>query len=159
DLLASPLHLHLFMETFDRRPAGPVATIPALFRRNVDQALREHPGLKGSIEAVIGYLRTDLTRPTADLSDDDVTRIRGERAQTLSIEEIQIRLHPVEDLAYEGWVFKRVREEGGGYRFVFQTRAEYLVYLDLLRSKPADEDELAYWTRRADEPIVFPEYA
>jgi tetratricopeptide (TPR) repeat protein len=159
DLLANPLYLHLFMETFDGREALGVSTVPELFRRNVDQALSEHHGLGGSIEAVIGYLRADLARPTADLSDDDVNAIRAEWARTLAVEERQIRFHPVEDLAHEGWVFKRVREEGGGYRFVFQTRAEYLIYLDLRRSMPRDGDSLAYWTRRADEPVVFPEYA
>ena len=147
------------METFDGRPAEAVATIPALFRTYVDRAVREHPGLNTSIEAVIGHLRADLARPSADLTDDDVNTIRATWAQTLTDAERQQRLHPVEDLAHEGWVHKRVREEGGGYRFTFQHVAEYLVYLDLRRARPAAEDELAYWTRRAAPNPVFPEYA
>jgi tetratricopeptide (TPR) repeat protein len=158
-LLINPLHLHLFMETFDGRPAEEVATIPALFRTYVDGAVREHPGLNTSIEAVIGHLRADLSRPSADLSDDDVNTIRATWAQTLTDAERQQRLHPVEDLAHEGWVHKRVREEGGGYRFTFQRVAEYLVYLDLRNSRPKAEDERTYWTRRAAPNPVFPEYA
>jgi tetratricopeptide (TPR) repeat protein len=56
-------------------------------------------------------------------------------------------------------VHKRVREEGGGYRFTFQRVTEYLVYLDLRRSRPAAEDELPYWTRLTAPEPVFPEYA
>ena len=52
-----------------------------------------------------------------------------------------------------------VREEGGGYRFVFQEVAEYLVYLDLRQNRPSGEDELSYWTRRAAYERVFSEYA
>jgi tetratricopeptide (TPR) repeat protein len=158
-LLINPLHLHLFMETFNGRPAEEVSTIPALFRTYVDRALREHPGLNTSIEAVIGHLRADLARPSADLTDDDVNTIRATWAQTLTDAERLQRLHPVEDLAHEGWVHKRVREEGGGYRFTFQAVAEYLIYLNLRRARPAAEDELSYWTRRAAPTPVFPEYA
>jgi hypothetical protein len=158
-LLANPLYLHLFMETFDGRPAEALTGVPDLFRRYVDQAVREHPGLSASIEAVIGHLRADLSRPTADLTDDDVNAIRVAWARSLTVAECQQRLHPVEDLAHEGWVHKRVREEGGGYRFTFQAVAEYLVYLNLRRSRPAGEDELAYWSRRAAPATVFPEYA
>ena len=160
-VLLNPLYLHLFMETFAGRGAEPVATVPALFRRYVDQALREHPGLTGSIDEVIGHFRSDLTRPSADLTDDDVNAIRRAWAKRKDLTEAQqqFRLHPVEDLANEGWVGKRVREEGGGYRFVFQAVAEYLVYLDLLQNRPSGEDELSYWTRRAAPDRVFPEYA
>jgi hypothetical protein len=147
------------METFDGRPAEPIATVPTLFRRYVDRALREHPGLLRSIEAVIGHIRDNPARPSADLDDDDVNAIRETWAKTLTVEERSIRLYPVEDLAHEGWVLKRVREEGGGYRFTFQAVAEYLIYLDLLRAKPEAEDELAYWTRRVVPGPVFPEYA
>jgi len=137
-VLLNPLHLHLFMETFAGRGAEPVATVPALFSLYVDQALREHPGLKGSTDEVIGHFRSDLTRPSADLTDDDVNAIRRAWAKRKDLTEAQqqFRLHPVEDLAHEGWVVKRVREEGGGYRFVFQAVAEYLVYLDLLQNRP-----------------------
>jgi hypothetical protein len=143
-LLANPPYLHLFMATFDGRPAEVLANVPDLFRRYIDQAVQEHPGLAASIEAVIGHLRTDLARPTADLADDDVNAIRAAWARSLTEGELRNRLHPVEDLAHEGWVLKRVREEGGGYRFLFQAVAEYLVYLDLRRARPQGEDELAY---------------
>ena len=68
-------------------------------------------------------------------------------------------LNPVEGLAHEGILTKRVREEGGGYRFVFQAVAEYLIYRSLAESRPAEEAEPAYWAHRAVPARVFPEYA
>jgi tetratricopeptide (TPR) repeat protein len=64
----------------------------------------------------------------------------------------------VEALVYEGFLSKRVREEGGGYRFVFQTVAEYLIYSHLAEERRGQE-VLAYWQRRAEPGKVFPEYA
>jgi hypothetical protein len=76
-LLVNPLYLHLFMQTFDGRSAEALATVPELFQGYVEQAVREHPGLMGSIAAVTGHLLADLERPTADLTDDDVNAIRA----------------------------------------------------------------------------------
>ena len=79
------------METFDGRPAEALASVPDLFARYVEGAIREHPGLTSSIESVIGHLRDDLTRPTADLTDDDVNAIRAAWARGRTIEEVAQR--------------------------------------------------------------------
>jgi tetratricopeptide (TPR) repeat protein len=157
-LLSNPLYLHLFMETFDRRVAESVITVPALFRRYVSGALQHSGGLQGSVEPVINHLLKELHRPGANLNDDDVNTIRRFWAEGRSIEEARLELSPVEALAHEGWITKRVREEGGGYRFVFQAVAEYLLYLQL-KQQQGTEEELAYWARRAKPEVVFPEYA
>jgi tetratricopeptide (TPR) repeat protein len=159
DLLLNPLYLHLFMETFDGRSAEPVLTVPSLFRQYVERALRERPGLGASVEAVVGHLLGDLTRPSADLTDDDCNAIRRAWAEGRSAEEARLELSPVEGLAHEGLVTKRVREEGGGYRFVFQTVAEYLLYRHFVAAKPPAEDEGACWGRLARPAKVFGEYS
>ncbi len=87
DLLKNPLYLHLFMVTFDGQPVEPVVTVSALFQRYVDTTLRERPGLRECVEAVIAHLLQDLTRPEADLSDDDYHAIRQAWAAPLSAEE------------------------------------------------------------------------
>jgi len=159
ELLLNPLYLHLFMETFQGERAESVATIPALFRCFVDRCMKLHPGLEQSVHAVIGHLLDDLTRPGADLSDDDVNAIRRKWAESLTAEEARIYLSPVEGLVLEGWIRKRVREDGGGYRFAFQTVAEYLIFIYLSHELRDGEDELVYWTRIAKPLDVFPEYA
>ena len=159
DLLINPLYLHLFMVTFDGQPVEPVATASALFRRYVDTTLRERPGLRECVDAVMAHLLRDLTRPGADLSDDDCHTIRQAWAAARSAEEARLTLNPVEGLAHEGLLTKRVREEGGGYRFVFQAVAEYLIYRSLAEGRPIAEAEEVYWARRAAPARVFPEYA
>jgi hypothetical protein len=159
ELLTNPLYLHLFMVTFDGQPVEPVATVSALFRRYVDTTLRERPGLRECVEVVIAHLLRDLTRPGADLIDDDYHIIRQAWAVSRSAEEARLTLNPVEGLAHEGMLTKRVREEGGGYRFVFQAVAEYLIYRSLAEGRPARETEYAYWARHAAPASVFPEYA
>jgi tetratricopeptide (TPR) repeat protein len=158
-LLTNPLYLHLFMVTFDRKPAESVTTAPALFRRYVDTALDERPGLQACVDSVIDYLLVDLTRPGADLTDDDYHAIRRAWTEARSAEEARLTLDPIQGLAHEGMITKRVREEGSGYRFVFQAVVEYLIYWYLSRDRSESEDELAYWTRRATSPQVFPEYS
>ena len=157
-LLLNPLHLHLFMETFDRKAAEPVLTAPALFRKYVAVALQQRAGLKGSIEPVIDHLLKDLNRPSANLSDNDVSTIRRIWVEGRSPEEARLELSPVEGLAHEGWIKKRVRKEGGGYRFVFQAVAEYLIYFHLIKQRPQNEEEIVYWTHLASPTAVFPEY-
>jgi hypothetical protein len=157
DLLTNPLYLHLFMVTFDGQPVEPVVTVSALFRRYVDTTLRERPGLRECVATVMDHLLQDLTRPGADLSDDDCHAIRQAWAAARSAEEARLTLNPVEGLAHEGILTKRVREEGGGYRFVFQAVAEYLIYRSLAESRPTGEAEPAYWARRATPASVFPE--
>jgi len=159
DLLTNPLYLHLFMVTFDGQPVEPVTTVSTLFRRYVDTTLRDRPGLRECVDAVMAHLLQDLTRPGADLSDDDCHTIRQAWAAARSAEEARLTLSPVEGLAHEGMLTKRVREEGGGYRFVFQAVAEYLLYRSLAEGRPAGEAEEVYWARRAAPASVFPEYA
>ena len=159
DLLTNPLYLHLFMEAFDGREAEPVKNPPALFRRYIGRAMAEHPGLEASVEAVITWLLRDLNRPSADLDDDDCNALRRAWADGLNATEARLLLSPVEGMAHEGFIVKRSGEDGGGYRFVFQTVAESLLYRYLQSAQPAQEDELAYWTRRAQPTTVFPEYA
>ena len=101
------------MVTFDGRPVESVTTMPTLFRRYVDTALRQRPGLKGCAESVIAYLLEDLTRPGADLTDDDCHIIRQRWAEGRSLEEARFKENPMEGLALEGLITKRVREEGG----------------------------------------------
>ncbi len=125
----------------------------------MDRAFSERPGLKGCAEAVLTHLLADLTRPGADLSDDDCHAIRRSWAQAISAEESRLELSPVEGLAHEGIVVKRIREEGGGYRFVFQAVAEYLIFRHLQASRAPQENELAYWSRRSAPAAVFAEYA
>jgi tetratricopeptide (TPR) repeat protein len=158
-LLLNPLYLHLFMEAFAGRDAGTVTAAPALFRQYVDRALQGRPHLERDIEAVLAHLLGDLERPSADLDDDDANSIRAVWAAGQWVEETRLLLSPVEALAHESWLRKRVREEGGGYRFVFQAVAEYLLYRHLLRSRPAEAEEVGYWTGRAGHERVFPEYA
>jgi tetratricopeptide (TPR) repeat protein len=159
DLLRNPLYLHLFMETFDGREAEAVSSVPTLFRAYVEQAIQDQPGLTTSMEAVItGWLR-DLSRPSADLDDDDCNALRRTWAAGLNEIEARLKLSPVEDMAHAGFIVKRLGEDGGGYRFVFQTMAEYLIYRYLVAAQPTQADELAYWTRRAQPETVFPEYA
>src|SRR5204863_6932051 len=117
-------------------PVEPVATVSALFRRYADTTLREQPGLRESVSAVMAHLLQDLSRPGADLSDDDCHAIRQAWAASRSVEEARLTLNPVEGLAHEGMLTKRVREEGGGYRFVFQAVAEYLIYRSLAEECP-----------------------
>ncbi len=159
ELLTNPLYLHLFMETFDGREAEPVKNPPALFRRYVERAMAEHPGLETSVEAVVAWLLWDLSRPSADLDDDDCNALCRAWADGLNATEARLLLSPVEGMAHEGFIVKRAGEDGGGYRFMFQTVAESLLYRYLVAARPADEDELAYWTRRAQPETVFPEYA
>jgi len=158
-LLLNPLHLNLFMEAFDGRHATAVATLPALFRLYVDRAVGQRPGLRRSLGAVVENLLANLGRASADLDDDDANAIRRRWAAGLSDVEARIRLSPVEALVNEGWLRKRVREEGGGYRFVFQTVAEYLIYRHLADTRPEGEEEQGYWQRRAAQDQVFAEYA
>ncbi|MFO1419591.1 MAG: tetratricopeptide repeat protein [Candidatus Competibacteraceae bacterium] len=159
ELLTNPLYLHLFMEAFDGREAEPVKNPPALFRRYVERAMAEHPGLETSVEAVVSWLLRDLGRPSADLDDDDCNALRRAWADGLNETEARLLLSPVEGMAHEGFIVKRSGEDGGGYRFVFQTVAESLLYRYLVAARPVDEDELTYWTRRAQPETVFPEYA
>jgi tetratricopeptide (TPR) repeat protein len=159
DLLKNPLHLHLFMEAFDGHSADAVGTASALFRRYVDHSLQERPGLGRAVEAVMAHLLEDVSRPGANLTDDEANALRRAWAEGLSIEEARLSLSPVEALAHEGFMRKRVREEGGGYRFIFQTVAEYLIYRCLTVARSHDETELAYWVWRAVPTEVFPEYA
>jgi len=107
----------------------------------------------------MAHLLQDLRRPGADLSDDDYHVIRQAWVAPLSAEEARLTLNPVEGLAHEGMLTKRVCEEGGGYRFVFQAVVEYLIYRSLAESRPTGEAELAYWARCAAPASVFPEYA
>ncbi len=158
-LLTSPLYLHLFMVTFDAKPAEPISKVPALFKEYVETSLKGRPGLQKAIDEVVSYLLQDVTRASADLSDNDCNRIREEWTGACSVEEARVSLSPVEALAHEGIIRKRVREEGGGYRFVFQTVAEYLVYRCLVQARQPGEQELSYWIRRAGHDRVFAEYA
>ncbi|MBV9126151.1 MAG: tetratricopeptide repeat protein [Planctomycetes bacterium] len=159
NLLLNPLHLHLFMEAFAGRPAATVDAVPDLFRLYVERSLAEHPGLRRGVGAVLDYLLDDLARQGANLDDDDYNAIRRAWAEGRSEAEIRAQLSPVEALCQEGFLSKRVREEGGGYRFVFQKVAEYLLYVHLAEARPPREDELAYWRRRAEPEVVFFEYA
>jgi tetratricopeptide (TPR) repeat protein len=159
ELLLNPLHLHLFMELCAGRMAQEVTTAAELFRRYVDRAVAEQPGLRGAIHDAIGSLLEDVARPSADLTDDDVLAIRGRWERVREPGAVRLGLNPVEALVHEGWVSKRVREEGGGYRFVFQALAEYLVYFCLRDEKPAAEPEQGYWQRHGQPGKVFPEYS
>lgn len=158
-LLASPLHLHLFMEAFDDQNAEPVRTAAVLFRRYVDRTMAERPGLGPAVEAVLGHLLGDLSRPTADLGDDDCHAIRQAWVRAHTPEEARLLLSPVEALAHEGLIGKRVREEGGGYRFTYQQVAAYLVYRHLAAGLPTGADEVASWRARAKARQAFTEYA
>jgi bifunctional DNase/RNase/tetratricopeptide (TPR) repeat protein len=158
DLLKNPLYLHLFMEAFHGVVPGDVESVPELFRLYVRQALGARPGLAGAIGPVLAFLLADSARPGADLTDDDCNAIRRRWAEGLTPEELRLSLSPMEALAHEGFVSKRVREEGGGYRFVFQKVAEYLIYRYLAGSRPEGEDEIAYWSRYAQRDAVFAEY-
>jgi tetratricopeptide (TPR) repeat protein len=157
-MLQNPLYLHLFMEAFHDRRAEAVAAAPALFRHYVERSLQPRPGLRHAVETVVEHMLQDLNRPSADLSDDDCNAIRRAWAEGLSVHEARLSLSPVESLVHEGLLSKRVREEGGGYRFVFQTVVEYLIYSQLTRSS-SREGELVYWKQRAEPAQVFPEYA
>jgi tetratricopeptide (TPR) repeat protein len=158
-LLLNPLYVYLFMRAFDNRPAEGLASIPILFRHYVEHAVQQRPGLWNSVETVLAHLLVDVDRPSADLDDDDANAIRRTWSEGLSPQEARLTLSPLEALAHAGLVTKRVREEGGGYRFVFQQVAEYLVYLHLDRQRPADADLVAYWSRQAASAVAFPEYA
>jgi tetratricopeptide (TPR) repeat protein len=158
-LLANPLYLHLFMEAFDEREAQAIRSVPDLFQRYVDRAMNERPGLRACFDEIVSYLVADLDRPGADLNDDDCNRIRGRWDQRYTPDKARRSLNPVEALVHEGMVMKRVREEGGGYRFVFQAVAEYLVYRHLAGARGTREHELDYWIRRATPPVVFAEYS
>jgi bifunctional DNase/RNase/tetratricopeptide (TPR) repeat protein len=157
DLLTNPLYLHLFMEAFDGRKAEDVQTTPVLFRLYVYRVLQGRPGLERAFEPVLAHLLGDRGRPSADLTDDDCNAIRRAWAEGISAEEARLSLSPVEALAHEGFVTKRVREEGGGYRFVFQAVAEYLIYRYLADHR-SPRDELGYWARQAQVSRAFAEY-
>src|SRR6185436_14677467 len=92
DLLRTPLHLHLFMDTFDGVPAASVRAAPELFRRHMDHTLRGRPGLERALDAVMAHLLADPGRATAELSVGDAHVIRqawalelpeGDRTTTL----------------------------------------------------------------------------
>jgi tetratricopeptide (TPR) repeat protein len=157
-LLTNPLHLHLFMKTFSGKPAGALASVPQLYRTYVEEALRLRPGLRAAVPLVLKFLADTPARAGADLTDNDVHSINTAAGETLSPVEARYRLNPVESLAHEGFISKRVREEGGGYRFVFQKVAEYLLYW-YLHEGAEGQAELAYWTRWAAPNKVFAEYA
>ena len=157
-LLSNPLHVHLFMESFNGRPAQGVTAVPAIFRRYVERCLEERPALRASVTAVLEHLLQHPDRLSADLTDDDANAIRRRWADALSAEEARLSLSPLEGLTHEGFVTKRVRDEGGGYRFVFQQVAEYLIYRHFQEQRPAGQDEDAYWLRRAAPATVFAEY-
>src|SRR5262249_28918575 len=84
--------------------------------------------------------------------------LRSNWAEALSVDEARLTLSPVEGMSHEGFISKRIHEEGGGYRFTFQKVAEYLIYRYLAAAAPAT-DELAYWSKKASHPKVFAEYA
>lgn len=159
ELVLNPLYLHLFMEAFGGGAAEPRTTVPARFRRYVDRAVDARPGLREGIAVVIDYLLQDLGRAGADLTDDDVNAILRPWEERRSPERVRLEMSPVEGLVHEGMMSKRVSEEGGGFRFVFQAVAEYLIYRQLANGQPAGEEEPAYWSRRAESARVFPEYA
>ncbi len=158
-LLQNPLYIHLFMQTFNNIEAEQLTTIPALFKRYVNTVLQEHSGLKKCVDAIISHILEDVQRPSADLTDDDCNAIRERWIKGKTAEELRLDLSPVEGLVHEGLMSKRIREEGGGLRFIFQAVAEYLIYCQLKMEKPVNEDELEYWARLAGHKNVFPEYA
>lgn len=159
NILQNPLYLHLFMQTFSNREAESLTTIPSLFKRYVDTIWQEHSGLKKCVNSIITYILKDIQRPSADLTDDDCNVIRESWTKGKTVEKLRLDLSPVEGLVHKGLMSKRIREEGGGLRFIFQAVAEYLIYYHLKMEKPENEDELAYWTKLANHKKVFPEYA
>ncbi len=160
-LLTNPLHLYLFMQAFDARPASGVVGAPDLFRSYVEATIRERPGIEGAIDAVIDHLLEDVARPTADLDDDDVNRIRRRFEEGHTAGQVRLLLSPLEALACEGWISKRTSDDGGGYRFTYQRVAEFLVYRRLARAVGGLEGAatLDAWKARTEQVTVFPEYA
>jgi len=155
-LLTNPLYLYLFQRAFAGRPVGDVAGVPELYAAYVESAYARIIG--PAVRAVVEHLCADPERATADLTDDDVNAVRLTWNAGRTAAEIRNDFHPAEMLVHEGFVTKRVREEGGGYRFVYQTVAEYLIYRDL-RERLPKEGEFAYWLTLAKRETAFPEYA
>ena len=156
-LLTNPLYLYLFQRAFAGRPVGDVAGVPELYAAYVESAYARIIG--PAVRAVVEYLCADPERATADLTDDDVNAVRLTWNAGRTAAEIRNDFHPAEMLVHEGFVTKRVREEGGGYRFVYQTVAEYLIYRDLRERLPKGDDEFASWLTLAKRETAFPEYA
>ena len=156
-LLTNPLYLYLFQEAFAGRPVGAVAGVPELYAAYVESAYERNIG--PAVRAVVEHLCADPDRTTADLTDDDVNALRLRWNAGRTATEIRTDFHPAEMLVHEGFVTKRVREEGGGYRFVYQTVAEYLIYRHLRDEMPPGGDEFAYWLTLAKREKAFPEYA
>ncbi len=156
-LLTNPLYLYLFQRAFAGRPVGAVAGVPELYAAYVESAYERNIG--PAVRAVVEHLCDDPDRTTADLTDDDVNALRLKWNAGRTAAEIRTDFHPAEMLVHEGFVTKRVREEGGGYRFVYQTVAEYLIYRHLRDEMPPGGDEFAYWLTLAKREKAFPEYA
>ena len=129
-----------------------------LYRRYVESILAERPGLRNSVRQVLGHLLKDPSRTDAFLDDAEAGPIRQAWAAGLTPEEARMMLSPLEALAHEGILTKRVGQTKSGYGFIYQRVAEYLIYLHLADER-GGAPEVDYWSQLPRPEKVFPEYA
>ena len=149
-LLTNPLHLHLWMETFDGREARPQGSASALFATYLDALFARRDRLWDALQRIVDRW---LEQGRTDLDDADANELRTTWAAGLPPEERRTRLDPIELASVEGLLVKRVTEEGGGYRVPVQFLRERLLHRRLTeRGAGASREALASWAERATFP-------
>ncbi|TNF24485.1 MAG: ATP-binding protein [Deltaproteobacteria bacterium] len=156
-LLGSPLHLHLFHETFrDSKSVAAGLDETKLFEAYLDRLTEDLPGLRVTLADIGGRLyerrRPDLPAAEADEMVDRWSAPHGGRDKIA-------KLDPIEELVAAS-VLMRPSEEGqgaersvSGYVFTHQRLAEQILFRELRRrlapARLPDGDLLFEWATRA----------
>jgi hypothetical protein len=152
-LLATPLQLHLFHETYHGRVVPSSLDSGRLLRDHLDRMVTEQPGL-GATLAELGRELLDRRRPDVPRELADALLARW-RAGLGSMRERAIRLDPLEELEAAS-ILVRPRNEGEGaaaYTFCHERLAEQVILAEVQRR--ADREggltgaSLLRWTRDA----------
>ncbi len=156
-LLLTPLYLHLFHEVFQNKNAEDISGEPiSLFEAFINEKCKRNTFLKQSLQQLSERM---LKTARPDFTDSDALEMRQEWQNTnvLTEREINFRFSPMEIAEMEGIVQKRVGE--GGYRIVFQTVREFLLFQAFKHSyqKMTAENALE-WDLNTNKYSQLPEY-
>ncbi|MBL4844447.1 MAG: AAA family ATPase [Planctomycetes bacterium] len=152
-LLATPLQLHLFHETYRGRVVPSSLNAGRLLRDHLDRIVSEQPGLAATL-AELG--REMLDRRRADVPEEVADALVAEwRASLGSMRERAIRLDPLEELQAAS-ILVRPRPEGEGaacYTFCHERLAEQVLLAEVRRRSEREgglsSSTLLRWTREA----------
>jgi tetratricopeptide (TPR) repeat protein len=132
-LLGVPLHLHLWMTTFDGRPAPAVAGEAELFDAYLADLRLRFDRFWPAMAAVLDHM---LQTGRMELDDGDAHALRDGWQRGRTAAEQRRELSQLEVACASGVMDKRAREEGGGYRIPHQGLREQLLYARLKERDP-----------------------